>query len=74
VEAHPEVEWGVEEGFSIIRARDLMMELGVLAVRQRGAKEAIGREVRRREAGEGQKSRRVIGARPTSKSTGNVIW
>jgi hypothetical protein len=51
-----------------------MMELEVLAERQRGAKEGIGREVRRRGGGEDLRSRRGIGARPTFKSTGNVIW
>jgi hypothetical protein len=64
----------VEEGSSIIRERDLMMELEVLVGRQREGREAIGREVRRREEGGDLRSQRVIGARPTSKSTGNVIW
>jgi hypothetical protein len=74
VEEHQEVEWGAEEAFNIIRARDLMMELEVLVERQRGARQEIGREVRRREEGGDQRSQRDIGARPTSKSTGNVIW
>lgn len=65
MEAHPEVEWGVKEGFSIIRARDLMMELEVLVGRQRGEREEIGREVRRQEGGGDLRSRKGIGARPT---------
>jgi hypothetical protein len=64
----------VEEGSNIIRERDLMMELEVLVGRRRGGKREIGREVRRREAEGDPTSRRGTGARPTSKSTGIVIW
>ena len=66
-EARQEVEWVVGAGFNIIRARDLMMELGVLVGRPRGGKEEIGRVVRRRGAGGDLRLRRVIGARPTFK-------
>jgi len=61
------VDWGVEEGSSIILVKDLMMELGVLVGCQRGGRQGIGREVRRREVGAGLKSQRDIGARPTFK-------
>ena len=66
-EARQEVEWVVGAGFNIIRARDPMMGLGVLVGRRRGARQGIGREVRRRGAGADLRLRRVIGARPTFK-------
>lgn len=67
VEGHQEVEWGVEAGFNIIQEKDLMMELEVLVVRQRGEREEIGRAVRRREGGGDLRSQRGIEARPTFK-------
>jgi len=66
-EGRPEVDWGVEEGSSIILVKDLMMELAVLVGHLKGGRQGIGREVRRREEGAGLKSRRDIGARPTFK-------
>jgi hypothetical protein len=74
VEELREAVWGVEEGFNIIRARDLMMELEVLVERQRGEREEIGREVRRREEGGDLRSQRGSGARPTFRTIGNAIW
>ena len=66
-EARQEVEWVVGAGFNIIRARDLMMELGVLAGHLNGGRQGIEQEVRRREEEGDLKSQRDIGARPTFK-------
>lgn len=64
-EGRPEVDWGVEEGSSIILVKDLMMERAVLVGHLKGGRQGIEQEVRRREEEGDLKSQRDIGARPT---------